>query len=78
MAIPDKPLEVDIDTAKMTLGELMIFEPGGFTVGGFVQFVANHTNWTVEDIKAVTVEEMKEVTDKLREALQSVSVPLAN
>ena len=78
MTIPSKPLEVNLDTSELTLGELMIFEPGSFTISGFVQFVGNHTNWTDEDIKAVTVNEMKDVTEQLRAALQSVSVPLAS
>ena len=78
MAIPEKALEVTLDPDEITLGELMLFEPGGFTIGGFVEFISDNTNWTLEEAKGLKVKEMKQVTEMLREALQGVSVPLAS
>ena len=78
MAIPDKPLEVTIDPDELTLDEVALFEPSGFTVTGFMQFLAEHTNWTREEIGKIKVREMKEVADQLGEKIKAESVPLVS
>jgi hypothetical protein len=78
MAIPDRPLEVTLDVDELTLDELALFEPTGFSIVGFRAFMAEHTNWTLAEIGKIKVKEFKDIQTQLAEKFKEASVPLAN
>lgn len=78
MAIPDKTLEVKVDLEELTLDEVCLFSPGGFEMVAFRTFLRERTNWSREEIGAIKVGELKEVAEKLGEAVQKTAVPLAS
>lgn len=77
MTIPDKPLEVTIDLKDLTLKEMKLFSAEGFDFYRFTEFLAKHTNWSGDEIDAVTVGELEEVAKQLGAAIQARAVPLA-
>lgn len=78
MAIPDKVLEVKVDLEELTLDEVCLFSPGGFEMVAFRTFLRERTNWSREEIGAIKVGELKQVAEKLGEAVQKLAVPLAS
>lgn len=76
MTIPDKPLEVNVDIKSLTLGEVKLFSAGGFDFVRFCDFLARHTNWTAEEIDAITIGELEDVARQLGGAIQAAAVPL--
>ena len=78
MALPDTPLVLNYDPDAVTLDELCLFEPEGFTATGFRAFLRAHTNWTRAQIGGITVNEMKDVAQQLAEAIQQNAVPLVH
>lgn len=76
MAIPDKPLEVNIEVKSLTLGELKLFSKQGFDFYKLSQFLEQHTNWTPDEIEAITLDELEDVAKQLGEAIQRAAVPL--
>jgi len=76
MAIPDKPLEVNVDVKNLTLGEMKIFSKDGFDFYRLNLFLAKHTNWTPEEVDAITIGELEEVAKQLGDAIQRQAVPL--
>jgi hypothetical protein len=67
-----------LDVDELTLDELALFEPAGFSVVGFRAFMAEHTNWTLEEIGKIKVKEFKDIQTQLAEKFKAASVPLAN
>ena len=76
MAIPTTPLVVKFDPNELTLDELCLFEPDGFTASGLRGFLVNHTNWTKHKIGAVTMAELKDVIEQLTAKIKEAAVPL--
>ena len=76
MAIPDQPLIVNVDIKQLTLGEVCLFDPKGFNIVDLRKFFVRRTNWTLEDIDEVTMEELEEVVKQLGEKLNQAAVPL--
>jgi hypothetical protein len=76
MAIPAEPLKLSVEPEQMTLNDLELFE-GGFTVKGFKAFMAGHSNWSAAQVGLITVAEMKQVTEQIREALKDSALPKA-
>lgn len=77
MAIPTKPLEVNLDPNELTLDEMCLFEATGFTMVGFRAFLIAHTNWSGAEIGKLTVKELLAVSGQLKERLDK-SVPLTS
>ena len=77
MTIPTEPLEVNLNPDEMTLDDLCLFEPDGFTANGFRDFLTRHTNWTRKQAGAITVAELKDVAEQLAAKLKEAAVPLA-
>lgn len=77
MAIPDRPLVVSLDPDEMTVNDLCLFEPGGFTVTAFRAFLVAHTNWTDAEIGNLKVKELKDVAEQLKQKLNA-AVPLGS
>ena len=76
MPIPDRPLEFTFDPNEMTLDELCLFEPDGFSAVSFRQFLRDHTNWTKAEIGALKVAELKDVAEQIAAKLKESAVPL--
>ena len=75
MTLPDKPLEVTLDVNELTVDEMVLFDPGGFTMLGFKHFLSNHTNWTEEEVGKITLKELMDISDELGKKIQEVAVP---
>ena len=79
MAIPEKPLELDIDPNNLTLDEMAIMSPKGFDWYDFRQFLIDHViSWTPDEIGKITIGELQEVSSLLKAEVEKVAVPLAN
>lgn len=78
MAIPEKPLEVNTEVKHLTLGEMCIFSPKGFDIYELRAFLIRRTNWSQDEIDAITLEELEDVARQLGEKLNQSAVPLAN
>ena len=79
MTIPTEPIHLhDLDTDSLTLDDLELFEAGGFTVKGFKQFIAVHSNWTAAQVGHLKVGEMKAVMVDIAAALEAAAVPKAS
>lgn len=76
MAIPEKPLEVSIDPDALTLDEMCLFDPEGFSWKGLKAFLADHTNWSAAEVGKLTLTELQAVTEQMKEAIQQAAVPL--
>mgnify|MGYP001600189206 CR=1 FL=1 len=76
MAIPDKPLQVRFNPAEITLDELCLFEPDGFSLVGFREFLRNHTNWDRAEIGSISLTELEQVAKDLAEEIEKLSIPL--
>lgn len=76
MTIPDRPLEVNIEVKDLTLGELRLFSPSGFDFNRLAEFLERHTNWTPDEINAITVAELEGVAKQLGDAVARRAVPL--
>ena len=78
MAIPDRPLIFNFEPNDMTLDELCLFDPAGFSSIAFRQFLIDHTNWTRAEIGRVKVSELKEVAEQLAAKFKEAAIPLAS
>jgi len=77
-SFPDRPLELDYDPEEMTIDEAVMFEPDGFTVKGFRQFLIDHSNWTRREIGTIKVKDLKELADRVVAKFQEDAVPNEN
>lgn len=80
MTIPTRPLEVDYDPRKMTLGELALFDVASglneFQMAmGVRSFLINHTKWTQAEVDTITIEELTEVGEQLGKAIRERALP---
>lgn len=78
-----KPLELDVDYAKLTVGELRLMR--GYIADDAAEllvltaeFVIHHTNWTEDEVNRITAQEMMRVFEMLREVQRNGAVPLAS
>ena len=77
-SLPDRPMEIDFDPEELTLDEVILFEPDGYTTRGFRQFLIDHTNWTRQEIGKIKVRDLKEVAEQLVARLGEKAVPNAS
>lgn len=75
MAIPTKPLELTLDPKKLTLGDVALFEPDGFTARGLISFLVRYSNWTAAEVASITLEEFETLAPQIGESLKSTAVP---
>ena len=61
----------------MTLDDIELFEPGSFSVKGFKAFMGRHSNWTAKEVGALTVSELKIVSEQIGAKLKESAVPKA-
>ena len=78
MATPTTPLALTLDVDELTLNDIELFEPGGFSVKRYKAFMVAHSNWTAAEVGALTLAEMKAVGLKIGEALASAALPKAS
>lgn len=79
MAIPEKPLELNVDPDDLTLDEMALFSKKGFDWYDFRQFLIDHSvNWTPEEIGKIKIGELEVVGEQVSQAATKVAVPLAN
>lgn len=76
MAIPEKDLSLKYETTKLTIDEACLFEPGGWSLVIFRQFLRKYSNWTSEEIGNLEIGELESIADQIKEAVLRVSVPL--
>lgn len=69
------PLVVDINPSTLTLDEIGVFEPGGFTVSAFKSFMAKYSNWTPVQVGSLTLAELRAVSGDIGRAVAAASVP---
>ena len=78
-SLPDRPLEIqDWDPEELTLDEVILFEPDGFTAKGFRQYLIDHSNWTRQEIGRIKVRELKEVSAQFLAQIGEKAVPNAS
>lgn len=77
MAIPALALKFKLDPEQLTVDDMILFEPDGFTVSGFKAFMARYSNWTKPQIGQLTVIELRQVSDQLAAALETALDPKA-
>lgn len=81
MTIPDKPLVLDVDVGKLTLGELAIFgvdDDSGFDLKWLNKirgFLIKRSNWTAAEVNAIEFGEFEGIAPQISEALQAATVP---
>jgi hypothetical protein len=75
MALPGKPLELNINVDEMELDELELFESGGFSIKRFKAFMAAHSNWTAAEAGKLTLAELKIVAEKIGALVKENAVP---
>ena len=74
--IPAKPLELTLPAKEdLLLDDLQLFEPDGFSVRGFKEFIARYSNWKAAEVGKLTAGEMQTVTAQVVEKLQAAAVP---
>jgi hypothetical protein len=78
MAIPDEALKLSVDIDELTLDEVELFEPKGFTVGRFKAFMAKYSNWTAAQVGQLKVGEMRQVAEQIRAGIEAAAVPKAS
>lgn len=78
-----KPLELDVDYTKLTVGELRLMR--GYIADDAAEllvltaeFVIHHTNWTEDEVNRITAQEMMRVFEMLREVQRNGAIPLAS
>ena len=77
MAKPKKEIILrDLDPEKLTVDEMCLFEPEGFSMNRLRDFIAKYSNWTLGEVGKLTLTELNEVAGALSEQLDEVSVPL--
>jgi len=50
----------------------------GFDLYEFHEFLAKHTNYTLDEVLDMTNDELSNIAEQLGEAIQKKSVPLSN
>jgi hypothetical protein len=80
MAIPATPLVIkeSFDYNEMTLDEAVVFEPAGFSLNGFRNFLITNSKWTAKEIGAIKVKELKEIAEQLGNVFREIAVPKVN
>ena len=79
MALPKSELVLKaINPDELTLDELCLFEPSGFTATGFRAFLIARTNWTRAEVGRLTMRDLKAIAEKLAEKINEAAVPNAN
>lgn len=78
MTIPTRALELTLDPKTLTLDDLELFEPGGFTVRGLKAFMVRYSNWTAAEVGQLTVGEFEQVATAIAEKLKAGTVPKAS
>lgn len=87
MAIPQKPLELNLDPDALTLDdiELLHWDTAPTDVREMIQFghlfrqfLIAHTNWSEREVGALTASEIGEVSAQVRKGMGQSAVPLAS
>lgn len=71
-------LTLNIDPETLTLDEVGLFEPGGFTISGFKLFMAKYSNWTPAMVGGLTLVELRALSRDIGKAVSMAAVPKAN
>lgn len=69
-------VEITIDPDELTLDDLELFEPGGFSVARLRRFLARVTTLTRDEIGQLRLRDLRAIAEQIGAALQSV-VPKA-
>jgi len=81
MAIPNKPLELDIVAEALTLKEMVIFDIDEWrgnagTANKLRLFLIKHSSsWTEEEIDNITVGELESVAASIGKTINEAAVP---
>lgn len=80
MALPKTPIAFkdDFQPDDMTLDEVCLFDPRGFSSFEFREFLTQHTQWTTKEIGAITRNEIRKAYDLALKALGELMNPPAN
>ncbi len=75
-----KPLNLKLppDLEHWRLGDIALFEPGGFNVTGFITFLVKYSNWTKAEIDNLLAFEMQDVLGGVKKQIELTAVPKAN
>ena len=79
MALPQTPLKFsdDFQPDDLTLDEVCLFDPRGFSSITFREFLLTHTQWTPKEIGTINRREIREVYDSALKALGELMIPPA-
>lgn len=80
----NKPIEIDIDPAKLTVGDLRLMKgyiaanDSSQTLALMGEFLIKHTDWTEAEVNQLTVGELVEAMGQVRRAEENKAVPLVS
>ena len=78
MSLPVEALTIKIDPDQLTVDDMILFEAGGFKFSSFKSFLASHSNWSSEQIGALTMSEAKEVVKEIATQIAQGAIPKEN
>ena len=73
--IPAETLKLTLDTDNLTLDEAVLFDPEGFSLIGFKNFLVKYGSWSKKEVGNITLGELKDVAQQVGESLKDLSVP---
>lgn len=75
MALPNEKLILNLNTDELTIDDMILFEEGGFKASLFKEFLSRHSNWTAKQVGAITVKEMRDVSQQIADTVKEASLP---
>lgn len=76
MTIPKETLVLDLpEPEKMRLGDIKLFQPRGFDLVRFTEFLARYSNWTMEQIDDLEAGEMEKAFAAIEDKIKDAAIP---
>lgn len=71
-------MDIKLDLSRITLGEMLIFEPQRFQFSDFVEFLARHSNLSRAEVEAIPLTELRAIMERIGDGLRELAVPKVN
>jgi len=78
MALPQNKIILNVNPDDLTIGDLVLFESGGFTVIGFRNFLNKYSGWRAKEIDKITRLEMSALFADIIRQLNEAASPKVN
>lgn len=70
--------DIKLDPSKITLGDMLIFEPSAFSFTRFVEFLEKHSGLSRAEIESIPLTQLRNIMEQIAQALREIAVPKAN